>query len=78
MNDTLRITACPLEVSPGDIRANQNAAEAAMQAAAAFRPDIVVFPELMNSGFVSSADAMHSLAEGPDGTTMQAVRRMAR
>ena len=37
MNDTLRITACPLEVSPGDIRANLNAAEDAMQAAAAFR-----------------------------------------
>lgn len=77
MSDTLRITACPLEVSPGDIRANLNAAETAMQAAATFRPDIVVFPELMNSGFVSSADAMRSLAERADGLTMQTVRRMA-
>lgn len=77
MSNVLRVTALPLDVAFGDVESNLRAAEAALRDAAHMKPDIAVFPELMNTGFRNNVAEMHALAETDDGPTMTAMRRLA-
>ena len=66
------ITLYQQDIIWGDPEGNRSRAEAAM--AAAPRSDIFVVPETFTTGF---GDHMASLAEPPDGPTLQWARRMA-
>ncbi len=78
MNSELCVSALPVDVAFGDTEANLAAAGEALKAAAVHHPDIAVFPELLNSGFINNVDEMRALAEKSDGPTMEAMKRLAR
>ncbi|MDE6270754.1 MAG: nitrilase family protein [Muribaculaceae bacterium] len=75
--ERLTVTAAPVEVFLGDVAANLAAATDAMRLASAYTPDIVVFPELLNTGFIKNAAQMHAMAEPADGPTVTTMRRLA-
>jgi len=73
------IAACQLALSVGDVPANHAAAAAAVAEAAQHGADLVVLPELCDSGYVfSSADEARSLAApAADSPTLREWRTLS-
>jgi 5-aminopentanamidase len=68
---TVRVAACQLAPSVGDLEGNRARALAAIDAAAAAGAQVVVLPELAASGYVfRDAEEARGLAEPPDGPTV--------
>jgi predicted amidohydrolase len=73
-----RVAVCQIALEVGQLDANREAAEAAITEAARQGADIVVLPELTNSGYVfASRNEALSWAERLDGPTVQAWTGLA-
>lgn len=75
--ECLTVAAVPFEIALGSVDANLAAAREAMYAVVPGHPDIVLFPELLNTGFTKDAEQMRANAEPADGTTMSTMRKLA-
>jgi predicted amidohydrolase len=77
--DAVVIACCQLGPRIGDTDRNRAVAQAAIVGAAARGAQVIVLPELVNSGYVfADADETRALAEPVDGETMRAWAKLAR
>jgi 5-aminopentanamidase len=69
------VACCQLDIAFGRREVNEQSARRAIRDAAAKGTQLVVLPELANSGYVfADAEEAHALGEPPDGTTVRAWR----
>ncbi|MCH5220406.1 MAG: nitrilase family protein [Muribaculaceae bacterium] len=77
MND-LKISVLPLDIAWGDIEENVFATERQLRKIEK-GTDIVVLPELFNTGFITSPEMLRVMAEdASDSATMSSLRRWAK
>jgi len=75
---TVRVAACQLSLSIGDVEGNRRQASAAVEDAAAAGARLVVLPELTPSGYVFTDETeARSLAEPLDGETVREWSELA-
>lgn len=76
MKDTLRIAAVSLDSKYADVARNLSMAEAAVKqlCVGGDAPDIIVFPELFSTGFITDEYLFRQLSEPEDGATLSIVR----
>jgi 5-aminopentanamidase len=73
----MRLAALQMKAACGDVATNVARIEQAAKDAAATGATLLVTPELSLTGY-GAGEAMHSLAEPPDGPTLQHLGRIAR
>lgn len=76
----VRIALAQCNCIPGDVAANEQSMSAAMDAAGKGNADILVFPELCNTGCNPAilGDRLALLAQDANGSTLSLARRKAR
>lgn len=70
----LRVALLPHEIIRGDVAANLNVVESRIGSIAP-DTDLIVLPEMFNSGYTNDTALLHANAETSDGPTMTAVRK---
>ncbi len=76
MKETLKIAAVSLNSKYADVAHNISSAQYVVEQLNEIEeaPDIIVFPELFPTGFITDEDTFRRLAEPEDGPTMSSVK----
>ncbi|MCM1029442.1 MAG: hypothetical protein NC342_07210 [Pseudoflavonifractor sp.] len=75
-SSSLRLSLIPIDMKPGDPKTNLDYAQSVIESLAE-RPDIVVLPEMCNTGYTVDPDLALQYAEASDGYSLTRIREMA-